>query len=258
MKINQAFEILSHASNPHDARVIIENTKNFSLIKTLYMAHALKKGVPVAKLIHQKWFYGLKFYTNKNTLDPRPDTESLVYAVINDCDSKKDPAILDLGTGTGCIISALVKNIQGATGIGIDCSRKALKVAKKNVRDLGISDKVQIIKKDFNNPASFNKKFDIIVSNPPYIAFKDKRVNIGATHDPKIALYAKNNGLAAYESIANNAKNWLNDDGKIYLEIGKGQFLRVKKVFTNTGWEFIRAEKDLSGIIRCLVFEKQS
>lgn len=256
MKRNQAFEILAAARNPHDARVIVENTKNFSALKIWLITKALKKGVPVAKIIHQKWFFGLKFYTNRHTLDPRPDTETLVSAVISDCDSDLTPTILDLGTGTGCIISALVKNIYGATGVATDVSYRALRVARRNIKSLGLANKIQIIKKNFNRRGKFNTKFDIIVSNPPYIAHNDLRVNIGAMHDPKRALYAKNNGLAAYENIAKNAIIWVKPNGKIYLEIGEGQSSNVKKIFTNSGWIFERAEKDLAGIDRVLIFKK--
>lgn len=256
MTINQAFEILAKSSNPHDARVVIENTKKISTIKIWFMARALKQGVPVAKIIHQKWFYGLKFYTNRHTLDPRPDTETLVAAVIADCVSGLKPYILDLGTGTGCIIAALVRNVHGAHGMATDISRSALRVAKKNIKNLGLSEKVSLVRKNFNQPNAFNHQFDIIVSNPPYIPYGDPRVNTGAKHDPKMALYATKNGLAAYEAIAVNARNWLKDNGKIYLEIGDGQEDDVKNIFIKKYWLFERTEKDLSGITRVLVFRK--
>ncbi len=256
MKRNQAFEILSRATNPHDAKVVIENTTNFSAIKIWLITRALKKGVPVAKIIHQKWFYGLKFYTNRYTLDPRPDTETLVSAVISDCKSDLKPTILDLGTGTGCIIAALVKNIPGATGLATDISRKALRIAHKNMLNLGIINKVKLSRKNFNYSGIFNTQFDIIVSNPPYIPYGDKRVNLGAHYDPKLALYTKNDGLSSYEEIAKNALHWIKTGGKIYLEIGEGQKLKVKKIFTQKGWTFDRAEKDLAGIDRVLVFQK--
>lgn len=256
MTINQAFEILAKSSNPHDARVIIENTKKISKIKLWFMTRALKQGVPVAKIIHQKWFYGLKFYTNRHTLDPRPDTETLVSAVISDCGIGFEPYVLDLGTGTGCIISALIKNIPGATGGASDISKRALRVASKNIKNIGLANRITIVRKDFKSPKAFHQQFDIIVSNPPYIAVGDTRVNTGATHDPKLALYAKNNGLAAYESIAINARNWIKNNGKIYLEIGDGQKNDVHRIFLNAGWIFERSEKDLSGIDRVLVFKK--
>ena len=255
MTINQAFEILKSAGGIRAARIITENTKHFSKITVWRMARALRRGVPVAKIIHQKWFYGLKFYTNHHTLDPRPDTETLVAAVISDCNNNAQPNILDLGTGTGCIIASLVKNISGAHGVGIDVSRGALRVARKNIRQLNLTDKIRIVRKNFNAPNAFDKNtFDIIVSNPPYIAVGDMRVDTGAQHDPKRALYARGNGYAAYESIAKNARNWIRGGGKIYLEIGIDMGAHVREIFEKRGWHFDRIETDLSGIERVIVF----
>ena len=106
---------------------------------------------------------------------------------------------------------------------------------------------------DFSNFKS-REKFDIIVSNPPYIKYGDTRVNDGAKFDPKIALYAKNDGLGAYEEIAKNSIRLLKPNGKIYLEIGVGQSSQVIKIFEFFGWHFERVEKDLSGINRVVVF----
>lgn len=252
MTINQAFEILKDAGGVRAARIITDNIKNLSRIRVWRMVRALRRGTPVAKIIHQKWFYGLKFYTNKYTLDPRPDTETLVAAVI--ADNPQNPKILDLGTGTGCIIISLVKNIHGATGTAVDISRGAIRVARRNTKNLGLSDKIKIARASFGNPHALHEKFDIIVSNPPYIASGDTRVDAGAKHDPCIALYADRNGNAAYEQIAKNAKNWLKKSGRIYVEIGAGAGDTVKKIFASNRWKFVRAERDLSGIIRVLVF----
>lgn len=257
MRKNQAFGILSAASDAHVARIITEHEQKFSRINVWRTARALRRGVPVAKIIHQKWFYGLKFYTNKYTLDPRPETETLVRAVLTDCAVQPPPKILDLGTGTGCIICSLVKNVPDATGVGIDSSGAAVRVAKRNVRDLGLSDKIKIKKANFNNVSDWGAEtFDIIVSNPPYIAPGDFRVDIGAKHDPKIALYAQDDGLAAYKKIAQNARSRIKPKGKIYLEIGMGQGKDVRKIFSSFGWKFVRAESDLGKIERVLVFQK--
>ena len=253
MNINQAFTILTKAGDIRSARIITSRFKKISMLRTFYYAHLLRRGIPVAKIIHSKWFYGLEFYTNKHTLDPRPDTETLVESVIKDCDTNKPRTILDMGTGTGCIICALCKNIFDLTGIGIDISKSAIRVARKNVKKLNLKKQIQIKHGDFSNFKSCDK-FDIIVSNPPYIRYGDTRVNDGAKFDPKIALYAKNDGLAAYEQIAKNAKNLLKPNGKIYLEIGAGQSNQVIKIFNFFGWNFERAEKDLAGINRVLVF----
>ena len=252
MTINQAFEILKNSSDVRAARIITENIRFLPAIRVYFIARALRRGIPVAKIVHNKWFYGLPFYTNKYTLDPRPDTETLVAAVISD--NPTAPRILDLGTGTGCIIISLVKNIHGATGTAIDISRGALWVARRNIKKFDLSDKIKTVRASFDTPRAVHEKFDVIVSNPPYIAYDDPRVDTGAMHDPKLALYAKNNGLSAYEQIAENAKNWLKKSGRIYLEIGVGMEKSVRKVFESHAWKFIRAENDLTGIIRVLVF----
>ena len=255
MKINQALTILQQSGGIRAARIITENVKNLSGIRVRIMARKLRRGVPVAKIIGQKWFYGLKFYTNRYTLDPRPDTETLVYAVISDCTNNNDRRILDLGTGTGCIICSLVKNIPNMSGVAVDISRRALRVARKNIKSLALQDKIKIIHNSFTNPRLTSEKFDIIVSNPPYIAYDDTRVDAGATHDPKLALYAADNGLFAYEKIAKNAKKWLKKHGKLYLEIGINQGADIKNIFNNNGWHFVCSRNDLSGTERVLVFD---
>ena len=255
MNINQAFAILQQRGGVRAARIITEKHKKMSFFRVMYYAHLLKRGMPVAKIIHSKWFYGLEFYTNKYTLDPRPDTETLVSAVINDYHEHKERRILDMGTGTGCIICALCKNIDGVSGIAIDKSKPALRVANKNIKKFELQNKIKTKHADFGKFKS-DDKFDIIVSNPPYIKYGDMRVNDGAKFDPKIALYAKNNGMYAYEQIAKNAVNLIKTDGKIYLEIGVGMANPVIKIFNYFGWKFERTEKDLAGLNRVLVFTR--
>ncbi|MBO7509026.1 MAG: peptide chain release factor N(5)-glutamine methyltransferase [Alphaproteobacteria bacterium] len=252
MTINQAFEIFKDAGGIRAARIITDNIKNLPRWRVWIIARALRHGVPVAKIIHKKWFYGLEFYTNRKTLDPRPDTETLVESVL--ADKWRAPKILDLGTGTGCIIAAITKNINSATGVAVDISHGALRVARRNIRNLGLGGRIKIKHGSFANPRLTQEKFDIIVSNPPYIAIGDARVDTAARHDPKTALYAKDHGMWAYEQIAKNAKNWIQPGGKIYLEIGAGQKMAVKKIFESVGWTFIRADRDLAGITRVLVF----
>lgn len=256
MTKNQVFTILQRAGGIRAARIITEHKKNLTWIRTLYIAHKLRRGVPVAKIIHEKWFYGLPFYTNRHTLDPRPDTETLVATVISDTQPESNLRILDLGTGTGCIICSLAKNIYGASGVAIDKSRSALRVAQKNIKNFGLKEKVKTRRANFYKPQRFNEKFDIIVSNPPYIAQNDSRVNFGALHDPKIALYAKENGLFAYKQISKHAHKWIKNDGKLYIEIGINQGADIKNIFIQNGWDLSRCENDLGGIERVLVFTR--
>ncbi len=255
MTTNQAFTILSNISGPHIARIITDAIPNMSKLKLWYISRQLHAGIPVAKIIHNKWFYGLQFYTNKYTLDPRPDTETLVDAVINDYNRATNIRIADLGTGTGCIICAIIKNIN-ASGIALEKSRPAILVARKNIQTLNLGDKISVKHGNFNDPHALEyDSFDVIVSNPPYIAHNDPNVDSGAMHDPKCALYADDNGLAAYKQIAKNAKIWLKDCGRIYLEIGIGMESDVTQIFEKEHWKFIKQISDLGGIIRVLVFE---
>ena len=211
----------------------------------------LANGVPLQHITHQQEFMKMNFYVDENVLIPRPDTEILVEEVIKLASKINEPKILDLCTGSGAIAISIAKNVPNAEVYAIDISSKAIEVAKKNAKELGA--KVKFVKSNLFNKLD-KMKFDIIVSNPPYIAIGDTRVDAGAKHDPKCALYAKNQGLSAYEQIAKNARNWIKSGGKIYLEIGAGQMAAVKKIFESAGWQFNRAECDMSGITRVLVF----
>ncbi len=256
MTTNQAFQIISNIAGPHVARIICDAMPNPSRFRLWRISRQLHAGVPVAKIIHNKWFYGLQFYTNKWTLDPRPDTETLVATVISDYEKAKHISVADLGTGTGCIICAIAKHIN-ISGVALEKSGHAIRVANKNIQNLNLGTMISTRHGSFENAHVLPvNAFDVIVSNPPYIASGDKRVNSGALHDPKMALYAKHDGLAAYEQIARNAQNWLKPDGRIYLEIGVGMTTAVKKIFNDNGWIFVKSVKDLGGIIRVLVFQK--
>ena len=254
MEINQAFAILSNASDSHVARIIIEKFGHMSRFAVWRVARQLRRGVPVAKIIHEKWFYGIPFYTNQHTLDPRPDTETLVESVFRDWKTTNGVRLLDLGTGTGCVMISVAWGIPSVSGIGVDISRSALRVALKNIQKMGLCERLDLVRGTFQDAHINGEQFDIIVSNPPYIARGDKRVNTGAQFDPEIALYADNNGLLAYEQIAKSARAWIKRSGRLYVEIGAGMSRAVRSVFSSFGWKFVRADKDLGGKIRVLVF----
>ena len=255
MKINQAFTTLQKAGGIRAARIITKDKNKIPTFKVLWMAHQLRRGVPVAKIIHEKWFYGLPFYTNRHTLDPRPDSETLVSAALADTYNNNPVRVLDLGTGTGCLIASIVKNVQNSSGVAVEKSRGAAHVARRNIIALGLGDKISIMRRSFDDDLTIGR-FDIIVSNPPYIAHDDDRVDSGAMHDPKMALYADNNGLAAYEIIAKRAIDWIKPDGKIYLEIGIDQGNAVRKIFENMDWKFMTGHNDICGTERVLCFSK--
>lgn len=254
MNPSQTFEILRAAGGIRAARIISEEMPKISRFRAKIIARKLRRGMPVSKIIRCKWFYGLRFYTNRHTLDPRPDTETLVDTVIHDCKIADAPRILDLGTGTGCIAISLAKNIGGASCVGVDKSYCALRVARRNVTAHNLSNRINMRHGDFSRANMTREKFDIIVSNPPYIARGDTRVNIGATYDPDTALYADHDGYAAYEFIAKNARNWIKKHGNLYLEIGADMGPHIKNIFQSAGWHFERTVPDLGGIDRVMVF----
>lgn len=249
MTDNQAFKFLAKFATAHDVKIILKNSRRRDFLYLWQTAWQLRRNVPIAKIIHQKWFYGMPFYTNKHTLDPRPDSETLVDAVLtNEIGARK---ILDLGTGTGCLLCAVIKNMPNASGIGIDISRGACRVAQKNARDLKLGNRIKIIHSAIAKMPA--RDFDIIISNPPYIPINDPRVNAGAKHDPKIALYGGIDGLKYYREIAA-----LKTNAKLYIEIGVGQERAVRKIFANAGWKCVSRHHDLSGRVRVLSFVNRS
>ncbi|MDR1826581.1 MAG: peptide chain release factor N(5)-glutamine methyltransferase [Rickettsiales bacterium] len=251
MTDNQVWKFLTRFGNPGDVAIIMRETGpgGIGLIGALSIAWKLWRKVPVAKIINKKWFYGMAFQTNRRTLDPRPDSETLVDAVLkNERPSRDGKAvrILDLGVGTGCLLCAIVKNFPNAVGVGIDKSRRACSVARANVKSSGLSDRIEIRRGTFADCDASG--FDLIVSNPPYVAAFDF-IDAGAKYDPKIALYGGKDGLKFFREIA-----LIKTCAKLYVEIGAGQDSAVKEIFMSEGWKFISDYKDLSGHVRVLYF----
>ena len=213
---------------------------------------------PVSKIVQQKGFWNLILKTTRDTLDPRPDSETLIETVLQYYPDRKLPlSILDVGTGTGCLLLALLKCFLNSHGIGIDKSEKALEVAKEN----GQGFKADFCLADFTNPTSLQvlKQFDVIVSNPPYIPTKqisqlDESVRL---YDPLLALDGGTDGLDAYRSLSKNLISYLTKEGKLFLEIGCGQEDFVKDIFTSNNWNFLSSMSDLGGIVRVLVFQRK-
>ena len=212
---------------------------------------------PLDKIIGQKEFYKSVFKVNQNVLSPRPDTEILVEKALELMSKNMPYKILDLGTGSGCILLSLLKERQQTKGVGIDISKKALEVAKENASLLGVSSRVEFINKSWND-ASLKEEFDIIVSNPPYIESDEiKKLDKGVKdYDPMLALDGGKDGLDCYREIANLTPQWLKIDGYILLEVGYNQAEIVKEVFEDVGCKFVEFANDLSGIKRCVILKK--
>ena len=198
-------------------------------------------GAPISKIIGKRLFFNSEFFVNKNVLDPRPETEVVVSVALE----KNFSTVLDLGTGTGCIVISLLKERPDAVGVSVDISEECLNVAKVNAETNGVLDRVKFIHSDwFSNVTS---RFDLIVSNPPYIGlseFNDLSREV-KNFDPKVALFGGRDGLNCYKAIFNDVSRFLNPGGRLITEVGYAQSSIVKKFFLNRGFIDITVTKDL-------------
>lgn len=221
----------------------------------LHLIQERKNHKPVAKILNKKEFYSLEFVTDLSTLDPRPDTETIIDTALEASIRLTKPAFLEIGTGTGCISISLLKNGDFAKSDAIDISEKALEICKKNLKKHNLENKLNIYQSDlFTN---INKKYDIIISNPPYIE-TDEIKNLSPEvkyYDPISALDGGVDGLYFYKEIAKNSSNYLNKNGLVILEIGYKQKKQIEKIFKNYNFKLILSKKDLAKITRSLVFQ---
>lgn len=228
------------------------------------LAQMLKQRVahkPLDKILGHKAFYKSDFKVNEKVLSPRPDTEISVEAALEIIKKEKITDIADFGTGSGCILLSLLLEVPDLRGIGIDKSADALQVAQQNAASLGIGNRCKLLMADWFEPDFTSKiaeKFQLIISNPPYIPDAD----IGTleeevkNYDPYLALSGGQDGLSSYRKIAETAPLLLNDKGYIVLETGIGQTEDVKNIFMKNGFEYVKTVPDLAGIDRCLIFRK--
>jgi release factor glutamine methyltransferase len=216
------------------------------------------KREPLAKILGVKEFWGLPFKTTADTLDPRPDSETLIEAVLAHC--KTPLRVLDLGTGTGCLLFSVLSEYPQATGVGVDCSAEALAVAQENARTLGLTDRVQFIQSNWCEALPLDSTFDLILSNPPYLSTQEKSsLEPELAYDPEMALYSDAaDGLSAYRILAQETPVLLKSDGLLILEAGQGQAPAIQKIFSEGGFTCVQWHKDLAGIDRCGVFSINS
>jgi len=209
---------------------------------------------PLSRIQKKREFWGLPFALSPETLDPRPETESVVEAVLRQVpDRQASRRILDLGTGTGCLLLALLNELPASWGVGIDISEGAVRTAADNARSLGLAERALFLVGDWGGALS--ARFDVIVANPPYIASADLALlpREVASYDPWRALDGGNDGLAAHGVIAADLPKLLARDGIFVAEVGIGQANAVAGILTANGVAFGGIDRDLSGIARCVV-----
>ncbi|MCI5060361.1 MAG: peptide chain release factor N(5)-glutamine methyltransferase [Alphaproteobacteria bacterium] len=231
------------------------------------------KGQPLSGILQKTEFWGLEFKTTGDTLDPRPDTETLIEAVLkytltrfSRCSNHPLPQgeggdpqngegegikILDLGTGTGCIPIALLSELSGARAVAVDISEKALEIARYNAQKHNMLERIEFVQGDWMKGLD-DYSFDIITSNPPYIRESDienldKEVK---NHDPILALSGGNDGLDCYKKIFFNLKKHLNSQNRAFFEIGYDQLSDVMRLVDESNLFTLRSHPDLGGIPR--------
>lgn len=206
------------------------------------------KHIPLQQLTKEAYFYGMKFFVNENVLIPRQDTEVLVEQVLSLSKGKENLKLLDMCTGSGCILLALLANLKQASGTGVDLSEKALEVAQRNGKELGIE--VSWVQSDLFDKVSGS--YDIIVSNPPYIETSviEGLMDEVKLYEPRMALDGTEDGLFFYREITMQAGKYLKNNGILAFEIGYNQGKAVSEFMKENGYEEVQVLQDLAGLDR--------
>lgn len=215
------------------------------------------KGEPVAYILGTKEFMGLAFEVSHSVLIPRPDTETLVTHVARWIGSEGQGVILDVGTGSGNIIVSLLHDCPFITGVGIDCSPEALEVAGRNAGRHGVKERLELFCSSLysNLPSEYRNRFDWIISNPPYIC-EDEWDSLAVEireYEPRLALLAGKDGLAVYEPLIREAREWLKPGGGIALEISSRTLEGVQNLLRQSGFGNIQVLEDLGRQPRAII-----
>ena len=263
----------AQVENPNlDAKIIFKHilsvdNEQFELFKKNEISSKITKSYfelidrrikrePIAYITNKQSFWNDEFKVTKDTLIPRPETELILESVISYFPDKKiDLNIADLGTGSGCIIISLLQEYINASGIGIDISKEAIKIANENKKLLKNHERLKLLDEDY---AEYNLNgFDIIVSNPPYISQDSLDIQKDVyDYEPHLALFSKNNGIEAYNKIISNLASRIDKNFFLFLEIGLGQASEVTKLLKNNGFTEILTKADLANIPRCVISKK--
>ncbi|MDR1551505.1 MAG: peptide chain release factor N(5)-glutamine methyltransferase [Holosporaceae bacterium] len=243
---------------------IIADPTNIFLTKKeeslfIAMLDRYRKCEPISKILNKRSFWNSEFFINQHVLDPRPETELIIEMVLAHFDKSSSLDFLDLGTGSGCILLSLLSEYKKSRGIGIDISQKAIEVAEFNRRKMGVLS-AKFIEADWNSFTigkinKKEKKFDVIVSNPPYIKTSDipgLEPNV-RENDPLLALDGGVDGLEAYAAILPHIEEWLKPEGLAFFEVGHTQVPEISKILRNNDLSVLGIGTDMNGIDRVIV-----
>ena len=239
--------------------IILNNDKiikeqNLEYFKKLVQERATRK--PIAYLLNKKSFWNSEFYVNKNTLIPRPDTEIIIEQILKSTKNKKYLNILDIGVGSGCILLSVLNERKNFYGTGIDISKNSLDICKINAQKLLLDRRVKFFKSDVDKFAI--GKYDLIVSNPPYIKTCDLKYleSDVIKFEPKLALDGGLDGLSVIRKVIKKSSELLKKNGKFILEISFDQKNKVIKLLNNKGFYINSTVKDLANNDRCIISTK--
>ena len=253
-------EILLSSSIKKDKKHIILNPKELlnseQLDKFKSLIERRKKGEPIAYLINKKGFWKDEFFVNKDVLIPRPDTELIIEQVLKIYSKEAQLQVLDIGVGSGCILLSILKERPNFYGIGIDISKKSINVSKFNTKQLNLTNKVKFFHSSVDNFKI--GKYDLIVSNPPYIEllnlkYLEKDV---VNFEPKLALSGGIDGFSKIRKVINKASALTKKNGKFILEIGFNQKNEVKEILKKEGFYVNKTLKDYGNNDRCIISTK--
>jgi release factor glutamine methyltransferase len=251
--------LMAKALDTNREYIILNNDKilkkkNLKYFKKLIQERATRK--PIAYLLNRKFFWNSEFYVNKNTLIPRPDTEIIIEQVLKVTKNKNYLRVLDIGVGSGCILLSILKEKKKFYGTGIDISKNSLDICKINAKKLSLDDRAKFYKSDVDNFAQ--GKYDLIVSNPPYIKRCDLKYleSDVLNFEPKLALDGGLDGLSVIRKVIKKSSELLKKNGKFILEIGFNQKNKVIKLLNNKGFYINSTVKDLAPNDRCIISTK--
>ena len=230
------------------------NQENISKYNDLIDRRRIKE--PLAYIVKKKSFWKNYFFVDKNVLIPRPDTEIILEQILKIFKNKTSLSVLEIGTGTGCIIISLMKEKKKFKGVGIDVDQKCIEISRKNAINLKVSERLKFYKSNVDN---FNLgKYDLIISNPPYIKKTFLRyLDLDILNfEPKLALDGGLDGLSKIRKVVLKSSSLLKINGKLILEIGFDQKDKVKKILNENGFYVNNFKKDLAGNDRCVISTK--
>jgi release factor glutamine methyltransferase len=219
----------------------------------LRLAKRVASGEPLGRVLGRREFWGLDLALSAETFDPRPDSETVVESVLARVDRFASLSVLDLGTGSGCLLLALLSELPAAAGFGVDLLPEAVVTARRNAYSLGFADRAHFFVGDWG--AAIGQRFDVVIANPPYIATSSlaELPREVREYDPQLALDGGADGLAAYRRIARQLPALLAPTALFAAEIGMGQAVDVNTILGDQGLTVAAVEHDLAGIERCVV-----